>query len=352
MRPYEDQLDSRAWLLWFVAASLPALLGRNPWPLVATLIAVTGVRIAWSDRMRGGQTWALYLRLALVFALVGTAFNVLTVRAGDRVLISLPGAIPVAGGEVTLNAAVYGLLGGIALVLLVLLGSTVAGLLDWAEIVRLMPDGLTTIAVAGSIAFAFLPQTAIALRDIREAQMARGHRVRGARDLLPIIVPVLAGGLERAVTLSESLESRGFGAPSAANAASARWAGYAGAIGLAAGALGAFALATGQTRIALPALAFAVLMLVPLVRAGSTRQVARTRYRQPTWTVRDSAVAVVSVVAILTTLFVLNRSPESIRYEPYPRLMTPQIDPLLIAAILGLLLPAFLAPAPPKAGTT
>src|SRR5215203_2786799 len=238
MRSHEGQLDPRAWLLWFVAASLPALLGRNPWPLLASLIAVTGVRIAWSHRMRGGQTWALYLRLALISALVGITFNVLTVRAGDRELISLPGAIPVAGGEVTLNAAVYGLLGGIALVLLVLLGSTVAGLLDWAEIVRLMPDGLTTIAVAGSVAFAFLPQTAIAFREIREAQLARGHRVRGARDLLPIIVPVLAGGLERAVTLSESLESRGFGAPSAANAASARWAGYAGAIGLAAGTLG------------------------------------------------------------------------------------------------------------------
>ena len=33
-------LDPRAWIIWAVAANLPPLVARNPWPLAATLIAV------------------------------------------------------------------------------------------------------------------------------------------------------------------------------------------------------------------------------------------------------------------------------------------------------------------------
>ncbi len=49
----DDRLDPRAWLLWGAAASLPALLGRNPFPLLMTLVAVLGVRIAWADAAGG-----------------------------------------------------------------------------------------------------------------------------------------------------------------------------------------------------------------------------------------------------------------------------------------------------------
>jgi hypothetical protein len=31
--------------------------------------------------------------------------------------------------------------------------------------------------------------------------MARGHRPRGIRDAAPLVIPLLAGGLERAMTL-------------------------------------------------------------------------------------------------------------------------------------------------------
>ena len=37
----ERRLDPRAWLAWGLAASLPALLGRNPFPLAMVLIAAT-----------------------------------------------------------------------------------------------------------------------------------------------------------------------------------------------------------------------------------------------------------------------------------------------------------------------
>jgi energy-coupling factor transport system permease protein len=342
-------LDPRAWVLWAFAASLPAMLGRNPWPLIATLAAVSVVRLAWSQRMPGGSHWSLFVRLAIVFALIGILFNVLTVRSGDQVIARIPEALPLVGGELTLNAAVYGVLGGLALVLLVLVGTTVSALLDWTAIVRLLPPGLTTMAVAGSVAFTLLPQTAIAFREIREAQMARGHRIRGARDFLPIIVPMLGGGLERAITLSEALESRGFGASTHAGRRSSSWIRYGAAIALGLGALSAFALASGRTGLGVAAIVLAVLLLAPAVVSGRSATVARTRYRSTEWLPRDTAVAVASAIALVGTLLTLQITPDALRYEPYPNLSMPRVDIPLLAAVLSLLMPALVAPTPVRA---
>jgi energy-coupling factor transport system permease protein len=343
-RPMDGTLDPRAWLLWAFAASLPPLLGRNPWPLLATLLAVAGVRIAWSRRMSGGYTWSLLVRLAILFALIGIVFNVLTVRAGDRVIGELPDQLPLFGGELTLNAVVFGTISGLALVLLVTIRTTGDAPLDWAANVRLQPPGLTTVAVAGSVAFAFVPQTAVAFHEIREAQSARGHHIRGARDLLPIVVPMVAGGLERAITLSEALESRGFGAPVSPGKQGSCWVRYAGALALGLAALSAFALASGRTAVAAVALIAALLLLLPAVRSGRATVIARTRYRAPHWSNRDSAVALASTVVIVCTILALQVSPESLRYEPYPHLTLPHVSLPLIAILLALLTPALIAP--------
>ena len=34
-------LDPRSWLIWAVAASVPVLVGRNPFPIVVVLLAST-----------------------------------------------------------------------------------------------------------------------------------------------------------------------------------------------------------------------------------------------------------------------------------------------------------------------
>ena len=127
----------------------------------------------------------------------------------NHVIATIPHQIPLLHGDVTLNALVFGLLERAGR------GHPCAGWrdggrsLDWAALVRMLPPGLTTIAVAGSVAFAFLPQTAKAFVDIKEAQAARGHRLRSARDLVPLLAPLLTGGLERALTLAESSNRAG-----------------------------------------------------------------------------------------------------------------------------------------------
>jgi energy-coupling factor transport system permease protein len=340
----DERLDPRTWLIWGAAASLPALLGRNPFPLAVVLIAALSVRAAWSGSSPSIASWSSLVRLTVLFAIVGAIFNVLTVRSGNHVLATIPRQIPLLHGDVTLNALVFGLLSALAAVSLVLVGATVAASLDWAALVRMLPPGLTTIAVAGSVAFAFLPQTARAFEDIKEAQAARGHRLRSARDLVPLLAPLLTGGLERALTLAESLESRGFGAPVAPARRPSLATGVAAAVGLAAGTAAAYLFAVNRlveaglaAGIALASLAIVVVRTRPAV-------VGRTRYRDPRWRPADSLVTSASVVAAFATLAASNLNSSALRYEPYPDLIAPAVSLPALAALLLLLAPAFAAP--------
>ncbi|MEA2515548.1 MAG: energy-coupling factor transport system permease protein [Thermomicrobiales bacterium] len=335
-------LDPRAWLAWGAAASLPPLLGRNPFPLIATLFVVVGVRAAWSGRATRVSSWGGIVRLAAVFAAVGVLFNVLTVRTGDRVLAEVPESVPILAGPVTLNALVFGILSGLALLILVLVGTTVGALLDWPAALRLLPERLTTVAVAGSVAFAFIPQTAVAFREIREAQAARGHRFRGARDLIPLLVPLLTGGLERAVTLAEALESRAFGAPVTTHPTHGRAWSLATAGGLAAMALAGYLLAVGRVTGAGLALATAGIALLVATRRGTSHGPSRSRFRSPVWSRADTLTLGGAVVAGLATLAAVALDPASLRYEPYPDLLAPHVNLALILAQTALLAPAFL----------
>ena len=344
-RPVDSRrLDPRAWLTWGLAASLPALLGRNPFPLLIVTLAALSVRVAWSAASPSIAGWSGLVRLVILFAFAGVLFNVLTVRSGNHVLATIPRRIPLLHGDLTLNALVYGLLGALAGISLVLVGATVAASLDWATIVRLLPPGLMPIAVAGSVAFAFLPQTVRAFADIREAQAARGHRVRGARDLVPLVAPLLAGGLERALTLAESLESRGFGAPIDPETTPSILTGAATAVGLSAGVAGAYLFAVSRIAEAGLATVVALGCLALIVTKSRLTTVHRTRYRDPRWRTADSLVTAASLIAAIATLAGNNFDAAALRYEPYPDLVAPAAGLPMLAALLFLLAPAFAAP--------
>ena len=102
-------------------------------------------------------------------------------------------------GGVTLNALIYGLLSAMA--------SRFArrGQRDARRYPRLERDDAPPPGAdgrpgrAGSVAWSYLPRTTAALAEIREAQMARGYRPRGIRDAAPLVIPLLAGGLERSM---------------------------------------------------------------------------------------------------------------------------------------------------------
>lgn len=334
-------LDPRAWLLWVVPAMLPALVGRNPWPLAATLIVVLGV---WGASSGGDSAarWRPLLRLAMAFALLSVIFNLLTAHVGDHVLGELPRAWPIVGGPLTLNALLYGILSAAAILTLVVSGSTLGANLDWSVTMRLLPERLAALSAAGSIAWTYLPRTVMALGEIREAQMARGYRPRGLRDALPLAVPLLAGGLERAMMTAEALEARAFGATFSPSA----WLRPGQAIFLGVGLLtavtGAFCLALNQLAAAAALLCLAAVTLFWGLRTGASlpHALRRTRYREPIWERAEWVVSAASVVVLAIEIGVLFLDPAAFRYEPYPSITAPDINLPLLAALALLLAPA------------
>lgn len=342
-------LDPRAWMIWAMAASVPPLVGRNPWPLAATLLAVLGVWGVWGATGAGAR-WRPLLRLALLFGVVSILFNLLTAHVGDLVLLELPANWPIVGGVLTLNALLFGVLSALAIVTLVVIGITLGATLDWTLIIRLLPERMAPLAVAGSVAWSYLPRTTVALQEIREAQAARGFRPRGLRDAPPLIVPLLAGGLERSLTTAEALEARAFGAPLSAESLAKPWQLAGWLVGLAAAMTGAFCLALGQTIVAaaLLAAALAVLLFSSLAGKPPPDALRRTRYRDPVWEQPEWVVSGAALLVLVIELVVLVRDPAAFRYEPYPTLTAPAINLQLLAALGLLLTPAAILRSPAR----
>ena len=340
-----DELDPRAWVVWGVAAATTPLIGRNPFPVAMVFLAAVAV---WSVSRRpqtAAPGWGLILRLAVVVAVIGVVFNVLTVRAGNLVIVTIPDGVPLLDGDLSWNAAIYGVLSGFGLVTLVLVGSAVGGALNWATVVRLLPERFLGMAVAGSIAFNLIPQTAVAFQEIREAQRARGHRVRSARDLVPLIVPLLNGGIDRAMALAEVLESRGFGAIERNGRRGTTWLG---GILLAATAVFAFAVAAGRPWVAVAASAMITVIGVALARRPSVSAGGRTRYREVRLRPADVLVMASSAAAAVITIVSERRMPGAVTYEPYPRLEAPEVSLPVLCGLLLLSAPVLVLAVPDR----
>lgn len=294
-------LHPLSWLVWAVACTLVVATTRDPfYVLLVTLCAGAAYRATRGVRPDAGAQWSLVLRAAWTLTTIAILFNTLTVHAGDRALFMLPHDLPlvgsVIGGPVTLNALLYGVISALALGTLILVFAALNAAVGYEELLRLLPRPLTGLGVTMTVALGFLPQTIAALGEVREAQAVRGYSPgRGLRggplgSVPPLVVPVLALGLERAIALAEAMAARGFGVPQ-----------------------------TGGVRI------------------------RRTSYRAHPWRMLDSTViagAVITVLAVAATALDGN----ALVYYPYPSLVWPPFTPLIGLALLPLLLPALVMP--------
>jgi energy-coupling factor transport system permease protein len=170
-----------------------------------------------------------------------------------------------------------------------------------SELVESTPRAFFELGLVIVVGLAFVPSTLAAIHDVRDADRARtGGRVVRRGRLLRQVVPVLELGLERAVTLAESMDSRGFArlGPSPRDRAAGWW-------GLLSLLLlgGSFVALIGEsgTVAAVLGLAGAVGLGAAVVLASSDTR--RTRYRPrrmhaPDWIV--AAVAALAPVAMAT----------------------------------------------------
>jgi energy-coupling factor transport system permease protein len=308
-----------AWLVWLAAAVLPPLTTRNPLYLGLTLLAAAVNFIALGQDSSTARGWSALVRLGALLWLLTIPFTALTNHYGDIVLFSLPDSWPIIGGPITLESLLYGLTGGLALIGLLLIFATFNLAVDQARLLRMAPPFVYQAGVVAAIAVAFVPQMAASWQDIREAQQVRGHKFRGIRDLLPLIMPLLVTGLERAMQLAESMEARGFGGAVAATA-SQRTAGQAAILGgLAALGVGLAGWGFWPAQRPLAVLLIAAgLGLIAWSFRIQGRRVRRSSYRHWVWGRIDRLVLAVSLVSALIWLAAWLLRGEWLFYYPYP----------------------------------
>lgn len=331
-----------AWLAWAGAILVVLSATRNPWYLALVLLWVAAVSRAARTVQTGAPPVPLSpLRFGLFVVAFAALFNALTVHFGDTVLFTLPAFIPFFGGPVTLEALVFGALNGLVLAGMFSAFTVLNRALPVRAMLRLVPRAFYPVAVVVSIAVTFVPVTLRQFRQIREAQAVRGHRMRGLQDWLPLLMPLLVGGLERALQLAEAITARGFAATEAASYGSgSRLAVIGGMALLLAGWL--LRLVWGWAGVGLAAL-LAGLGLVGGVVWQIGRRVPHTIYRPQPWTSRDWVVTVAAALAAAAFLFPASGpARDSVYYYPYPSLTLPALHWMLVAAGAGLLAPAAL----------
>lgn len=335
------------WLLWLLAGAVPAFVLRNPLYLALVLGAVWIVYSSLGRATPMGSSWGSFVKIGLALLAIAIPFNALSVHSGQVVLAWLPASWPIVGGPITLEAIIAGAVNGLALFTILVVFAAFNAVVDHYQLLRATPAFLFQAGVVVSIAITFVPQMVLSAKEIRQAQRIRGHRFRGVRDLLPLIIPLLANGLERAIQLAETMEARGFG--SAVEPLSRRQ-GILSQLGMLA-ALGGLLVGLSLVAFfregepwgwALTILGTAGLLAV---LAAQGRRSHRTRYRRPQWHVRDTAVALASVTALTVVLAARWIAPETLFYSPYPpSSLLPPFNPWVGVSLLLLTLPALVAP--------
>jgi energy-coupling factor transport system permease protein len=322
------------WVAWLGVAVAAISLTRNPLYLLLLLLALA--LVAEIERPAGGLRPFDPILFAALTVAIGGLFNVLTVHYGDTVVLRLPAHWPLIGGPITLEALAYGMTNGLVLGALIAAFAAFGAALPVGALLRLVPRVFYPLAVVVAIAVTYVPLTIRHAGQVREAQQLRGHQLRGWRDGLPLLLPLLIGGLERALQLAEALAARGF----AADRPPARL-----RLLLTGGLACAFAgvllrIAWGQSLVgALLLLAGAGLALGALRAAG--RQTPRSHYRAYGWG-RGDALALAGAGLALAALLLPWPGRQSLFYTPYPALSAPPFEPLLALALLGLLAPLLL----------
>lgn len=361
MRAVDSPLNPRmlhpgAWWLWAIGLAVAANRMLNP--LLLVLIAVTAGVVVSARRTDApwARAYIIFVQVALVVIAVRVVLQAIlsTYSQGTHLMIDLP-EIPLPewvrgiklGGPVTWEAFLSALYeGGQLGVMLICIGAANA-LASPLRLLRLLPGALYELQVACVVALTFAPQLVTDARRVHAARRLRGQRVRLRSMFSTTMMPVLEGGLDRSVELAAAMDARGFGRARHLPRAY-RWitslVSLGGVVGVLVGLYGLLSASmVGSLAVGLLLAGLALLVLSLVL--GRSRTV-RTRYRPDPWGLPEWLVACSGIVPALIVVWCSANGVGGLK-PPTP-LSWPELHPLPTLAILIGLLPAVVAPAPPR----
>lgn len=189
---------------------------------LVSVAAIAALLLAVCLRAPRGRR-RLYLFGALSTGAGVFALSPLFSVAGGGAIVWIGPTVPVLGSlDVTTSEIAVAGLNGLRLVALALAFSAYALLLDHDRLVAAAAWARRS-AIAVALATRLVPtleRDAVALAD---SVRGRGVPIEGARGYASLLSPLVAGSLERASSLAEAMEARGFGRPGATRAPRAPW---------------------------------------------------------------------------------------------------------------------------------
>src|SRR6266700_8446862 len=200
-------MNARTVAAWSASCLVIVLSTTNPVYKVMVLAAALCALAAGAGlrRIRG-------LLIAVLFiAAFAMLLNFVSAHLGATVLFAMPAQIPALGGPHTVEALVFGAVGGITIAAAILCAAPFSLLLDSHEVMDALPAPLSRTGVAIAASLNLVPAVATSFVQVSEAQRLRGWRPRGPRSWAEIVVPVVLTSVEGSIQLAESMEARGFG---------------------------------------------------------------------------------------------------------------------------------------------
>lgn len=350
------ELHAVAWWIWAVGLAAAAAMTLNPW-LLLLIVACAAVVVEFR---RSEAPWALsfsfYLWFGLIVVLLRVVFRVIfggSLGLDDPVLIPLP-EIPLPEvargiqllGDVTLGSVLAGLYDGMRLAAIIICIGAANSLANPRQLLASIPPALYEVGTAIVVALSVFPQLADSVKRVTKARRLRGDPGKGVSAVRRIIVPVLEDALERAMTLAASMDSRGYGRAGNTSARE-RWVtGSLMIVALMALAVGSYGFldATVPTYLSWPMLLLGLFFAtVSMLSAG--KRVRRTRYRPRPWKFGEYAVVASGIAVAFSYKGLGEMFPEAM----YPDLnVWPALPLVLVLVTLIGMLPAVLAPTPPR----
>jgi energy-coupling factor transport system permease protein len=195
-------------LAWLVAAVVVILLTFEPAVLVALLVLGAALSVSAGIGRTAART---------VIALAPIAASILVLQTLAPVACRDGTCTPVATlGPLTLYQE------GLSYALTLVMRLVALELVAVATLATTHPSDLFAalrrvhlpyeVALMAMLSLQLIPQLQQELREVLQAQRARGLRASGIAALGPLLVPVVAGAFDRLTTLVLSLEARGLGA--------------------------------------------------------------------------------------------------------------------------------------------